>query len=382
MTWQQHADRLADAVTHRGSPWRDAVAGTPRHLLVPRWFDNATGDWALRDGRADEDAHLRAAYSDKTLATKVGGLHADDAKSDEHPVDFPTSCSPAPSLIVRMLDHAQIYDGADVLDIGTGSGYSAALLAHRLGNHRVKSIDVDGYLTRVAADRLGSFSLHPKLWPVDATEWIPGTYNRIVSTGLATPGIPQGWIKALRPGGRLVTVLQNTALILTANVLEPGEEWAAVGRIEPDMTMFMPVRHGPNYPARISDDLADAARCEPGHVQIGKYPLVKVTDAWELMSLLEVTAPGIVHDHTETTGGRRTALMMHPDGSWARAETTGPGLPVVHQDGPRRLWNILDRLREDFLRHGCLPLLGATAMVAHDGAIHLKRGNWQATIGT
>ena len=379
MTWQQHADRLADEVTHRGSPWRGAVAGTPRHVLVPRWFDNTAGDWALRDGQANEVAHLRAAYSDETLVTKVGGLHADDAKPDEHPVGLLMSSSPAPSLVVRMLEHAKIFDGADVLDVGTGSGYSAGLLAHRLGNG-AKSIDVDGYLTRVAADRLGSMGLYPKVWPVDATEWIPGSYDRIVSTGVAMPGIPQGWIKALRSGGRLVTVLQNTALILTADVLEPGEEWAAVGRIEPDMAMFMPARHGPNYPVRIRDDLADAARCEPGHVQIGKFPLVEVTAAWELMSLLEVTAPGIVHDYTETTGGRRIALMMHPDGSWARATTTGPGLPVVHQDGPRRLWNILDRLREDWLRQGHFPLLGATAMVAHDGAIHLTRGNWQATI--
>ncbi len=381
MSWPMHAEQLADAITHRGSRWRDAVAATPRHLFVPCWWDRSpdADDWRLHDGRTDWDAWMAAAYSDQTLITQIGPLHADHAKPEEQPAGRPTSSSTLPSLVLKMLEYGQIHDGADVLDVATGSGYSAALAANRLGPEHVTSIDVDPYLIRAAADRLGSLDLHPRVLAVDATQTIPGTYDRIVSM-VSTHGIPAGLLAALRPGGRLVTVLAGTALILTANRCEGGGEWAAEGRIERDWAMFMPTRSGTDYPAGIGEHIADAARLDDGEVTSGRYPVVCVTDAWELMSLLEVTAPGIVHDYSEAVDGRRVAVMTHPDGSWVRAEADGHGVPVVHQGGPRRLWDIFDRLREEWLRRGYFQLFGARALIAHDGAILLARGDWKAVI--
>jgi hypothetical protein len=72
--------------------------------------------------------------------------------------------------------------------------------------------------------------------------------------------------------------------------------------------------------------------------------------------------------------------MVHPDGSWARASAHGHQAPVVHQGGPRRLWEILDQLRDDWASHGYLQLYGAKALITPDGTIHLRRGRWQATI--
>lgn len=381
MTWPQHAERLATAITYRGSRWRDAVASTPRHLFVPRWWDRSrdAADWTLHDGRADEDVWMAAAYRDQTLITKVGPLHADHAKADERPVGRPTSSSTLPSLVLTMLRYGQIYDGAHVLDVATGSGYSAALLTHRLDDEHVTSIDVDSHLTRAAADRLGSLDLHPRVLAVDATQAVPGDYDRIVSM-VSVPHVPPGWLRSLRPGGRLVTTIAGTALILTADRLPDGGEWAAQGRIERDWAMFMPTRSGADYPPSIDEHIDETAQLDDGETTTGRYPVVCVTDAWELMSLLEVTAPGIVHDYTETIDGTRTALMMHPDGSWARAEASGDGPPIVHQGGPRRLWDVFDDLREEWLRHGYFQLFGAQALIAHDGAILLTRGEWRAVI--
>lgn len=72
--------------------------------------------------------------------------------------------------------------------------------------------------------------------------------------------------------------------------------------------------------------------------------------------------------------------MLHPDGSWARATADGDHSPVIHQSGPRRLWDILDGLRRDWLRDGSLPACGAKVTISPDGSMHLTRGRWNAEI--
>jgi hypothetical protein len=58
----------------------------------------------------------------------------------------------------------------------------------------------------------------------------------------------------------------------------------------------------------------------------------------------------------------------------------GGELPDVHQTGPRRLWDILDDLRDGWLRDGSLPAYGAKVTITPDGGMQLTRGRWQAAI--
>ncbi|MEU3756616.1 methyltransferase domain-containing protein [Streptomyces olivoreticuli] len=90
----------------------------------------------------------------------------------------------------------------DVLDVGTGSGYSAALLCHRFGDRRVSSVDVDPCLTGAARGWLAAAGHHPEVATVDATSQLSGTYDRIIAT-VSVPRIPASWLTALRPGGHL-----------------------------------------------------------------------------------------------------------------------------------------------------------------------------------
>ncbi|OUC99304.1 methyltransferase domain-containing protein [Streptosporangium minutum] len=381
MDWHPHATELAATVTPRGSQWRRPVTTTPRHLFIPRWWETPAGarfgTWELHDGPADPGVWMRTAYSDQSLITRVGESHADHAAPDARPGGRPTSSATLPSLVVRMLRHAEIYDGADVLDVATGSGYSAALLAQRLGDDRVTSIDVDPYLVEAAAGRLESIGLRPDVLAVDATGPLPGTYDRIVSMVSVRP-IPASWLVALRPGGRLVTVIANTSLIVTAAKADDG---SAEGQIEWDRAMFMPTRSGGDYPPG-ARDLFDAVwDAEGDEVTQGRYPVLNVSYNWELPAMLEVVCPGIEHHYEEGDDGWRTARMVHADGSWARATAQADGPPVIHQGGPRRLWDVLDEARAYWLQHGELPVRGAFVCVAPDGVIHLQRGRWKATIG-
>lgn len=380
--WTDHAARLAAETTGRSSPWRGPVTDVPRHLLVPRWWDlpgNAGfGTWTVQDGPSDPARWLEAAYTDQTLVTQVAGVHADHADPGGTVTGRPTSSSTLPGLVVQMLDHADVYDGADVLDVATGSGYSAALLCHRLGEAHVTSIDVDPYLVKAATERLDRLGLHPTLATVDATGPLPGEYDRIVSMVSVRP-VPSSWPAALRPGGRLVTVISGTSLILTATKREDG--WMA-GRIAWNRARFMSTRHDAgDYPSTGDGGLWKIAEHADGDVvTTGRYPVVNVSDAWDLSDMLELVAPGVRHYYTEDDVGRRTARMIHPDGSWARATAIGDERPTVHQGGPRRLWDILDGIRHDWLVNGELPARGAWARVRPDGAILLAYAGWRAEI--
>lgn len=377
MDWIPRASALAEHATRPGSPWRLPIAGTPRHTFVPRWWKAAgNGAWTLQDGPGDAEAWMAAAYSDRSLVTQVGTSHADHARPQDHPIGKPTSSSTLPTLVVQMLEHGAIENTSTVLDVGTGSGYGTALLCARLGAAQVTSIDVDAYLVKTAEERLAELGHRPSMVTGDATGSLPGPVDRIVAMVSVRP-VPTSWLAALPTGGRLATTITNTSIILTATKTEDG---GAIGRVERDWAMFMPTRAGADYPPR-DRALLGRARTEDGEdVGPGRFPVLDVIESWEVRSMLELTAPDIEHHH-ETDGDTRTALMLHSDGSWARAEQAGRALPVVHQGGPRRLWDLLDEVRDHWLRHGRLPLYGALARVTPDGTIHLRRGTWNAVIG-
>jgi SAM-dependent methyltransferase len=251
------------------------------------------------------------------------------------------------------------------------------LLAARFGDERVTSVDVDPYLIKAAGERLASIGLHPRVRTVDATGPLPGTYDRIVSMVSVSP-IPASWVTALRPGGRLVTVLARTTAILTATKQDDG--WVE-GHIEWDRAGFMAVRSGPDYPPGVDALFTSIEHADGDEVKPGRYPVVNVNEAWELQSVLEVTAPGIQHYYDEADDGTRTAWMVHADGSWARATAHGTDTPILAQGGPRRLWDILDEVRDYWLCHGYFQLYGAKVFIPPEGGkIHLTRGDWEAAI--
>jgi len=357
------------------SPWRASLEQTPRHLFVPAWWKGAGAGWVQRAGGDDTTAWLDAAYSDTSLITRVGPLHADHATPGQTTTGRPTSSSTHPSLLISMYRHAEIHPGMDVLDVGTGSGYGTALLCHRVGVQRVTSIDVDPYLVAAAAERLDAVGHHPRIEAVDATTEVPGSFDRIVAT-VAMPTVPPSWIKALRPGGRISTVLDNTQAILTVDLRDDG---TLAGRIERDWAGFMSARHSDDYEPGHKGTV-DRLLAERGErTEQGRYPLVNPDDAWELWSTLAVQHPG-VRSHWHTDGGEAVCLLWDEAGSWARAEGERGHTPTVHAAGPANLWRELEGLKTRWLIEGRLPLYGANAIVEPDGTIRVWRGAWTVTI--
>jgi len=374
--WEQHAAQLADQVTDPVSRWREPIASVPRHELVPRWWErDGEGTWILREGSSVPEVWMRMAYSDTSVITRVGALHADHAEPSDRTEGRPTSSATHPGLVVRMLRHGRLSEGMDLLDIGTGAGGLTAYASRRFGDHNVTSVDVDPYLCDAARARLAAMGLHPMIYTLDATRDLPGVYDRIIATVSVRP-LPASWLAALRPGGRLVTTIANTSLILTAWKTEDG---GAVGQFERDWAGFMPSRHGPDYEPGLTKLLATARDHDGEEVSIGRYPVVDVENAWELRSMLEITVPGIEVDY-EQHGPWCTAYLVHADGSWARASAERTDPPTVHQGGPRRLWDELERIRNRQSAEGGLSLYGSRVKITPDGVCHLARGRWTAKI--
>lgn len=360
--WTEAARKLADEVTAAAPEWHDSVSSTPRHQLVPRWWepipDSYPFAWGLRTPQPDQP--WAEVYADETLVTRVGALHADRADLTDRPTGLPTSSSTLPGLIVRMLHLLGPDKENRVLDVGTGSGYSAALLAHRLGDKQVTSIDVDPYLVDAARERLAAFGRTPHLEVADATGSLPDTdYDRIIATVSVRP-VPKAWLDALRPGGKIVTTITGTSLLISA---ERHPDGVVRGRVQPDPATFMRTRRDTDYPARL-DHIYDAARDQPGdetHQLTGPVP--DLWDDWQLRCLYELDSPDIENRSATRDDGSQLLWLLAADGSWARADS---GAMTVHQSGPRRLWDDLERVQARWTAAGHFPLHTMTVEFAAD----------------
>ncbi|MGW8992805.1 protein-L-isoaspartate(D-aspartate) O-methyltransferase [Streptomyces zhihengii] len=380
MDWETDAQRLGAKVARPGSPWEAAVTETPRHVFVPRWFerDQEAGGRVVRDGAADPDAWLAAAYSDTTLVTRVGAVHADHAAPGTVVTSgVSTSSSTEPGLIVGMYRQADFVDGCRTL-VTTGTGYGTALACHRLGAGLVTSVDVDPYLVEAATDRLAAIGLRPETAVCDLTQGpLPGEYDRIVST-VAVPSIPAAWLEALRPYGRLVTTITGTGLTLYADKTPDG---GAVGRTAFEPAFFMAARQGADYEETVPAAVWDSAEHGDGEASVSRHLLVFVPEAWSIRSMLQLHTPGIEHRHRWYPDRSHTVWMAHADGSWVRAHSPAPReVATVYQGGPRRLWDPLEDILDRLNWVGELPVYGARVTITPDGETTLTRGNWTARL--
>lgn len=124
-------EQLVSTGTLSSPAWRAAFAAVPRHLFAPRFtLPNNLGHRLDGTNPTQGEEWLRAAYQSKPLLTELG----------EHTIPL-SSCS-APSVVATMLERSEIAEGQSVLEIGTGTGWTAGLLAHRLGSEAVTSVDV------------------------------------------------------------------------------------------------------------------------------------------------------------------------------------------------------------------------------------------------
>jgi protein-L-isoaspartate O-methyltransferase len=183
--------------------WESAFATFPRSLFLPdrMWPMVDNGEYVSVDKATDPAAWLRWAHADVPIVTQWDdGHHAGPDPGDE-----PTSSSSMPTMVAAMFADLDVGEHTRVLELGTGTGWCAALAAARLGETNVTSIEVDDGLAEAARAQLKRAEINPQVITGDGVAgWPAGApYDRILATA-AVRVLPPAWLDQTTPGGLIV----------------------------------------------------------------------------------------------------------------------------------------------------------------------------------
>jgi protein-L-isoaspartate(D-aspartate) O-methyltransferase len=339
--WRPFAARLADQLHATGdlrtTAWHKAIAEVPRHVLVPTAYQTQQSHGAISHRRLNTAENLGLVYSTSTLVTTV--------VPNKYGSLVPVSSSTKPDLMVRMLETLDIRDGQRILEIGTGTGYNAALLAHRLGDDNVFSIDIDPELVNTARQRLAHIGHHPHLAVHDGADGWPqhAPYHRIIAT-CGVRQIPWTWYDQLTPDGQLLVDFKPHGgnLVLLEKKADRLE-----GRFTARYAAFMVMRQhddhdkpSPPWQPEIS----------PGRHRLTVTPVEPPSIVGFLRSVISTTPlrRGYIFDNQtrQPTAIKLTAA----DGSCCEVDLFPDrnGTRAVREGGPTPLWAEIERVYQQW----------------------------------
>ncbi|BAU81459.1 hypothetical protein SLA_0504 [Streptomyces laurentii] len=331
------AATLVQAGAIRTTEWARVFGDVPRHVFVPRWFEQETNDkgiavWREHHSTATPD-DLAAVYRDLTLVIALDPDTAEQVDTDAW-TGIPTSSSTLPSLMAGMLEDLDLTEGCRVLEIGTGTGYNAALLSARLGEHLVYSVDIDPALVLAAQERLSTAGYTPQLVPGDGTLGYPTgeTFDRIIAT-CSVPAIPAAWIEQSKPG---TVIVSDIALGIEGGIvrLEVDETGHAAGRFTATSGRFMAARtDARTYPARQRPPLLPETTTRPTAVTAAD-----IREHYPFRLLLAFHLPEAELVYHRDAAGALSLQIQGPDGSWGRTPLAGDDTELVTCGGDPALW--------------------------------------------
>ncbi len=330
------------------APWQAALRGVPRHLFLPARALAVPDAPDRRKYSIDRDARPEewwgAVYSDTSVITQIDDGVGDPATGEGD--RYTCSCS-APGVVCTFLELLEPLDGHRIMEIGTGTGWTAGLLAHRLGDTNVTTVEIDSALVEVAEKNLATAGVHPDVVLGDGAAGHPegAPYDR-VHVACAVSSVPSAWVAQCRPGGRIVLPFTPGYGYGHQVSLEVGGDGTALGRFAgPAGYMMMRAHRHPigelsSFLHHEADAVRTMSRMDPRTVAQGG-PGADLA--------ISALVPGIRRflgrDETGDSGEATLWLLeTRPDartyGSWAVAEyAPGQDEYAVDQYGPRRLWD-------------------------------------------
>ncbi len=127
-------------------------------------------------------------------------------------------CMLAPRVEARMLQELDLQRHERVLEVGAGSGFMAALLAHRARS--VTSLEIRPALATFAAANLQRAGVsNAKVRVLDGARGLPddAPFDAIVLSG-SVDSVPQSLLEQLTPGGRLIAIVGDEPMMRAVRV--------------------------------------------------------------------------------------------------------------------------------------------------------------------
>ncbi|MGD3105051.1 methyltransferase domain-containing protein [Streptomyces sp. YGL11-2] len=340
--------RLLEILRNKGAltpDWAPTVAAVDRAHFVPDTFE-VEGRTVSRS--LDENEWRRMVYADLPLITQ----HNDGEQRDDGQVGFPTCSTSMPSLMLTMDDIVQ--DGDAVLEIGTGTGYHAAWLAHRLGEDRTTTVETDRALYDIARRNLQRAGLRPHMVCGDGLAGVPerARYDRVIAT-CTVRDIPYAWVAQTADEGTILTPWGSSfhSFSFATLTVHDGE---ATGGFS-GRPAFMWARQQRRSYGRVEDwyhsERGDTARTaiDPRILENdldARFAVgLRVRDAWPLL-------------YPADDGSDEATYWLFDDArtSWATVEyVPGHETYETEQFGPRRLWDEVSAAFRDWLADGSPP---------------------------
>lgn len=337
------ATRLQETGDLTHPKWRAAVEAVPRErFLQPGVFLPADGGrWRpVTELRTAPDEWSEIAYRDESLVTQLDGhLTADQAAGPVSGV--PTSSSTTPVTVVGMLEALDVEDGHTALEIGSGTGYSTALLCHRLGEDNVTTVEVDPGVAARADAALESAG--HSTWTVTGDGLLGhprrAPYDRVIAT-CAVRRIPHTWVRQTTPGGTILTTLAPGSWAYGTGLAKVtvNDDGTAEGRIIGESS-FMQARSQAVVP--LAGDLS--ARTAYADSERDAEVPPTLLEEWMPAFLAQLTAPGAQFVRAVLGDGTPQLYLFDTDRE-SFAAFTGSGSDwTVRQGGPVTLWDDIEQ---------------------------------------
>ncbi|MCF2534107.1 methyltransferase, FxLD system [Streptomyces sp. FB2] len=265
---------------------------------------------------------LENAYTDQAVTIK-----------DNPGKPLPLSCASVPSVVAMMLEQLGARAGDNVLEIGAGTGYNAALLAELVDHGKVTTVDIDSDIALHARTTLNATG-YERVTVIErdgllgAPENAP--YDRIIAT-VGVWDIPTTWWEQLKDGGRLVLPLRWRGQTRSVALTRRGDELISEGM---ELCGFVPIigQTGEKTAALNADD----------SIRV-HYDEDQAVDTEALASTLQPGKTALEMPSAQHVGGEEPF-----DGVWLRA--------TASDDRVCRLEVTAQALKQDLVRRPAIPV--------------------------